>query len=202
MGIVLRNLQLLPSCMNSSPKTMRCWRTGINMYIHCSCKCKSFIAKIYISFFQSFFVEHSGGMYRILFSGLHGRGLLLKTLPDVSSPSVSGILRSDIFGTLQHCGRGRELDSDLADSVVFEIRLLSPRYWGCWSTLLDVGQRNRRSWSPAPSPYRSVEECRKVEDATHRWQRKVGQSFQLQTTTIKPVEQNSTQRWPWKPKSI
>ena len=48
---------------------------------------------------------------------------------------MCGILRSGPSGTLQHSdfptvvGRG-ELDSNLADAIVFEVRLLPPCCWG------------------------------------------------------------------------
>ena len=72
--------------------------------------------------------------YIILISGFDDNGQLLKNLLNVSLPSVCGILRSDSSGT-QHCGkdkgggRRRELDFNLADAIVLEVRILPPYRW-------------------------------------------------------------------------
>jgi hypothetical protein len=61
------------------------------------------------------------------------RGLLLRNLPDISPPSVCGILRRGPSCSLQHCireeGGKEELDSNLADTLVLEVSLQTPRLW-------------------------------------------------------------------------
>ena len=100
----------------------------------------------------------------MLFYGLEGRGLLLRNLLDVSSPSVCGIFRS-VPSTLRMGGRGEKKrpESNLADTVVLEVRLLPE------------GQQHPAPFSSLPLPITVLKNAGRTapKDAAHRWRRNV-----------------------------
>ena len=72
-------------------------------------------------------------LWIILFSGFDDRGLILRNLLNVSPPSVCGIFRNGLYGTIQHCSReegGEEKGADsISDAVVAEVHILPPHRW-------------------------------------------------------------------------
>ena len=67
------------------------------------------------------------------------------------------------------------------------------------------GRRHRRDLGPVtflPSAVLKNAGRTTPEDAAHSWRRIVEQISQQHTTVMKPGEQNYTQRWPRKPKSV
>ena len=78
--------------------------------------------------------------------GLDDRSLMLRKVIDVSLPSACGIFRSGSSVTLQQCGRGQELDSNVANAVVPEVLILPPH---CWFTAIPTASPGPLCWTRA-----------------------------------------------------
>ena len=128
-----------------------------------------------------------------IFSGLVGRGLMVRNVLGVSPSTACGIFRSRPSGNCRHCAREEEKGAGFQ-------RRRCCRPWSLSSTSSFLGYRcscreevheglqrrqYRRRWSSTLFSFPQTAGSTTPEDATHRWRRNVDKIYQNYTTVTK-----------------